>query len=496
MRVKVALVVVVMALVWCGSAGAQVTYAPRVIDMAPSKGGWVPVTPSSTPMVRNTPAMVRSGTLTKVFNSRLGVASLVILSSSMLYEAVKQYPELFPETRSWLAKMGYAASGGVYIRQDSNIMTPVAGTPFESCVQAAAIDWTQNGATPVDDVFGFGTQPPHTEWNQRMYRIYPSSSAPQKCQATTSFYGSKNCGGYGLTGTSIHWYTYKGLYNWSPYTCEFAGKTLVSWYISGTPVPQDQYTEANKTGPTVTTKVVQDGASYGLNDNPNNISADEKTAIDEQLERAGEAIRKNTDMLSKNADATTKLADRLQDLIKGGIGATVIQEMQNAGENATEGQDQTSEYNGQKTTEGSGSSGGSGQAVCGAPPLPPCDVTGDWNDSQTTPPDVSETGINEQENDQVIGDQSAGVTEQRGILTAMFNELMTAVNSLVSRIMAEVDRWVGDQSAGACNVGAVEVWGGSFGLDFCEIDLSGWRQLVIAFFGILSAVVLVTGWRS
>lgn len=474
-------------------AMAQVTYKPVIIDMKPMAGGWVPATGSNPGLVRTVPVMVQSGTVTRVLLSRIPVASMVLFSADMFYESVKRNPGSFPETRAWMARhlFDVSPSGGSYVKRFEHI-SPTAGSDLDLCVESCKAGvFTGSGAIPIDEYYGFGNSAGLESWRTSMIYIDGQNPAGgQDCGWSTSV--SQSCS---TTCGAVPFYRYVGLYNWSPNTCEYGGKNLVGWRVPTTGDWTGQYTTVIHYGPEEPWTDIKKAMEQDLNKEV--VPADAMKSLDELLKRFSEWLQQKSSELNRpGADGTTPLGEAGLAKISQGIPPETLTEMQTTGESAPGGEDQTDEYNKTNTTTGGGSGSGTGKPVCGAPPLPPCEVTGDWNDSQATPPDVSQTGLNETENSQVIGDQSAGVTEQRGILEAMFAELMVAVNSLVGRIMTEVNRWVGDQDGGTCSVGAVGVFGGTFSLDFCEIDLTSWRSVIIAFFGMLSAIILITGWRS
>lgn len=487
MKIIILAVLAVLVVVPCYG---QVSYSPSIIDMKPAAGGWVPVTPASVPMTRNVPVLVRSGVLNKVLLSKLNVAGLVMLSTSMMYEAIKENPQAFPQMMFWLNRMGVGVNpGSGYIRRYPTA-SPNAESDVEACVSRARAEAAASiPSYPGTKEYIFSTQ---AQKSRMEYELRFLGVCSEVQVASNNVYCASGSG-----TIRVSWQKIAGLSNFQGYSCPEAGQTVVILYDPASTWPLSEYTETLFTAPQ-SDPVAQRTAQRDLETNPNNVPADARKGLDEALNNAADAIKNNTDMLQKNANSTEKLGDKLQQIMKNGIPSTTLTNMQTTSEGGASGDDLTEPYQaGENLTSSGGGSGGSGSnAVCGAPPLPPCEVTGNWNDTQGAPSDLSNHNLDPNENANVVGSTSELVSEQRDVLAAFLNQIWQAVNRLVSKIMVEVNRWIGDQQAGSCSVAGANVFGGSFDLDFCQIDLSAWRQVIIAVFGMLSAIILVTKWRS
>lgn len=500
---KIIGLVVVFLVAFCSvsySYGQQ-TYAPTVVNMMPTRGGWVPATGGvGTGIARNVPVTIRVGTVSKVLNSRLGggVAGLLMsVASSMLYDAVKNEPELFPETKALLNRYGFdvgsVAQPGEYVYKFETY-TPRTGSGADMCVEECRSKWeVEPLPTVIIPVKDF---PAHDAVKDKVLMI--GKGMGSKCYMNDNV---KVC--YGSSGCQVGWNKMNNMYTppGALVECDFKGETVTIYYVSknGVPFPDSDfiidYVTTNKTG----FDVIRKNLERDINDTAT-IPGDVKRALDEMLNKASDALNNNTTMLQRNADATTTLAEKLQTILKQGIPAQTLTDLQTSAENTPSGEDLTDEANQQKITEGTETgteSGEPAEPICGAPPLPPCEVTGNWNDVSSMPQDISQTGINENENTQVLGTAEAQATaldEQKTILGGIMQDLWDAINVLVGRIMTEINRFIGENPSGSCSLSSPGVFGGNFNLSVCDIDFSGWRDCLIAAFGIIGAFTLISKW--
>lgn len=462
------------------SQAVETTTVPRIIDMSPKNGVFTPV--GQTPY-RFAPVLVRQGALEKVAMSRLGAAGLTAVAASMLYQGYKDHPDLFPQLSGWLGTLGYSLNPQTKAyNYNSQQIEATPGSTTANC-EAAFLAALNAG-----------------EFDEK--RVFQTSAARSADQVATGYCcgwsaptwsGTWNCPTGGIVvpywgGSSA--YSYGGCGG-----CQYLGKKVIWYSLNNAPV--SEYTTVLKLKD-VTYERMKD--VFNTNSDTTNQTDGFRKAWEDIESAARTAMREGN---STPGSSTQTIDQIVQQEYKTGVGTTFLQELSTASTALnTPGTDLSNQTTTNKTLEDAvttpkGETSGSGAPICGVPPLPPCETTGNWNDTLNTPSDLSNHNIDPNENTTILDETAtnAGVTEQKGVLKALFQQVMAAANNLVGKIMTEVNRWVGNNPAGSCSLGGVGVFGGTFSLSLCEIDLSGWRELVIAAFGIISAVTLVSGWR-
>ena len=94
-------------------------------------------------------------------------------------------------------------------------------------------------------------------------------------------------------------------------------------------------------------------------------------------------------------------------------------------------------------------------------------------------------------NDEIIGEGVVDdqIDDEKGIMTGFLESVWDSVDGLRDTITGKINTMIG--AGGSCSILSTDVYGGTFSIDFCSIDWTAWRYMILAVASIAACLIVM-----
>lgn len=460
-RLAITLSIIIITVIPQISRSQTVTLNPYIADLRSGMGAW----PSPATSARAVPVQVAAGSARTWVSIRWGAVALAAFDLWIIRHDIEKSCQAFPKFAEWLTSVGMTCSGDSKLKSSvTGTCDIAAGSSTGSCAETALAAKGVSGYERYSFPSGYDIQ---AAKQAASYKQAPTAF----CLSPEGLWNDVPCG---VSGMHAHIWACGAYYNNPGYTCPINGQRKVFYRVDGGTCTGSgtKYTET--TGPQVNDRLQQD-----LAQNPIPQAAQR---AQEEIERRGEEILNSP--AGENEDGKKAISDAILPQVPQSVKDAIKAE----GEATANNDGQVDNVPSSPTKEII--------QPC-YPDGPPCKVTGDWNDTQAAPVNITDTAINNSENVETLGGDPAGIgtkTDQENSENSKFITYMTnlknSVTSLKNSIMSLINQAINVESP-QCSFSGASVYGGNFSINFCDVDFTAWRIAVIAIFSIVAVIMLI-----
>lgn len=422
------------------------------------------------------PVLFRAGSYAKYGVGKFGPLAVASMVGGIMYEAYQADPTAFPAIGYWMASVGISASGGKYYSNVSRV-APKVGSGLAQCANALASS-CGTGSSPIAELYTGSAADSVQLQGDIGFLTSPMGNIICARSNITSCY--QNCYGYTGNELTLNLGSYKQVYNGAPSvaTCSYAGHGVVNfyWVIAGA-LPQGQYDVLG--GVEMSVEGVRTRLYNALASGTGTALTNARNAVKEAMEWLNKQYRSASTALNKKANAGgTTVGENTNNLSRTAVGSTFTTGLENDANAETQGADVT------ESVVDSANAENAADEEAGE------DGDGDGGDPPEMPelPQSSPT-----ENEDVMGEagNEDQVTAEKGKMSTILAPLKAIYQSLQSSVISAINGIIPSGGGGLCSLSA-GVYGGNANLDFCSIDYSGLRSLVIMVSALLALLIILS----
>lgn len=474
MKRKLAVTVVLIVMMMVNLAGSAYAQAvASVAGLSPANSFWN----SAKNLIM--PVLYKAGSKGGWAAGSFTPASLAVLAGGIFYTVYKEDSASFPALKHWVESLSVSVAGGEY-KVATEVIVPAAGGWLEQCMAAWTVQAVNAGYDLNLGLFPSGAAE-DAAWHAMGF--YLAGDAGGTCHGTQQVTGQDCAAWDGEATVSIGGHAMWNIYSGVPAngTCQYLGLSKIIAAHTGGSIPPSQYsTEIFQQTIVIPTLAGKLGTALVAG----NASA--RAAAKDIMAWFNKQLVGNKTDIDKAGSATKTLRELLEEAAGAATGSAIKNALAADANDTTQGEDMSEDL------------------ISAADKIALAEKEAELSDEETPPdedpgepedpivmPDLP--GPSETENEDVIDDtgNDQDIETEQGKVSTILAPLKAIYETLQGSIMTSINNIIPQGSGGVCSLQA-SVFNGVFNADFCSVDFSALRTLVIAVSALLGLLILLS----